>query len=252
MSLFFRMFEGFPLVLAANRDEHYDRPSAPPDLLAGEPKIVAGVDLRAGGTWLGVNDRAVVAAILNRRWNGESPPITDVRSRGRLCLDLLRCRSVAEGNAFLADHQFRYNPFTVLVADRRGALVGYNNAEQIIIRQLTPGLHVFSSAAEFDLHSAKADRAYSLFAQVVGQDDRIVRMSGADAIAALQPVLADHSLAVDSDDPGDAICVHREGSGTVSSSIVRFCEAESRFESFYCAGAPCRNSFGSALTLGVS
>jgi uncharacterized protein with NRDE domain len=251
LALFFRMFENFPLVLAANRDERYDRPSRAPAAIAGEPEIVAGIDLRAGGTWLGVNDRGIVAGILNRRSNGESSPMSDMRSRGHLCFDLLKCRSVADAESFLASHRRRYNPFTAVVADRRDALVVYNNGPAIVREGLAPGLHVFSSAAEVDSRSAKANRAYSLFAKA-GLGDRLRRRSGAEAIVALQPVLADHSSAVDSQDPGDAICVHREGSGTVSSSIVRLDVTESRFETIYCPGAPCRNFFGAALTLGVS
>ena len=245
------MVEGFPLVLAANRDEHYDRPSATPGTINGELQIIAGIDLRAGGTWLGANGRGIIAGILNRRANGESPPFAGVRSRGRLCLDLLQCRSIAEAESFLRSHRLRYNPFTAVIADRFDALVSYNNGTEIILQSLAPGLHVFSSAAQFDLHSAKAERAYSLFAKAA-RGKNLAQSDGVDTIAALQPVLADHSLAADSADPGDAICVHREGSGTVSSSIVRFGAAESRFENFYCDGAPCSNAFGAPLALGVS
>lgn len=245
------MFEGFPLLLAANRDEHYDRPSTAPALIAGEPKVVAGLDLRAGGTWLGVNNRGIIAGILNRRSNGANPPAAELRSRGRLCLDLLQRTSVADSEMFLQGHRHRYNPFTAIIAGRSDALVAYNNGLNIILQKLGPGLHVFSSAAQFDLHSAKAARAYELFSQAV-QGQNLGQNDGAGVVAALQPVLADHSLAADSEDPGDAICVHREGSGTVSSSIVRFGEVESHFESFYCPGAPCSHTFSAALTLGVS
>jgi hypothetical protein len=72
-----------------------------------------------------------------------------------------------------------------------------------------------------------------------------------ESIAALQTVLADHSLGEDSTDPGDAICVHRESSGTVSSSIIYFSEGESLFHTFFCPGPPCRDSFSEALTLNV-
>ena len=245
------MFEDFPLVLAANRDEHFDRPSAPPARIASEPKIIAGIDLRAGGTWLGVNDRGVVAGILNRRLNGEIQP-GDLRSRGQLCQDLLKFRSPAEAQGYLENHRLRYNPFTAVVADGRHALVTYNDSDgTIIVMPLEPGLHVFSSAAQFDARSAKADRAYSLFARSARESEP-ARRNSTDAIASLQPVLADHSSLPGSHDPADAICVHRESSGTVSSSILRFDKKLSRFECFYCDGPPCRNQFGAPLTLDVS
>ena len=244
------MFEQYPLLVAANRDEQYDRPSAAPGLLEWEPRIIAGRDLRAGGTWLGINEHGVVAAILNRRVNGDSPPLADARSRGLLCMDLLGRRSAAAAGSFIRDHRDRYNPFTAVVADRRAAYVSYNDEFELHVRPLQSGLHVFSSAAAFDMGSAKADRAHTLFAKFaarVGANE----VDRSEAIAALSSVLEDHSLRAGSTDPGEAICVHRQGSGTVSSSIVFFAPKQGRFEFYHCEGAPCRNSFGAALTLEV-
>lgn len=244
------MFEDYPLIVAANRDEHYDRPSAPPAVRNGRPKIIAGRDLRANGTWLGVNEDGVIAGILNRRLNGQTPALADVRSRGLLCLDVLSFESAKAANKFIRDHKLRYNPFTLLFVDRHEGYVSYNDEERTITQKIEKGLHVFSSAAEFEMHSAKADRAYALFARL---SSRVRPTNGIafESIAALQTVLADHSLSADSDDPGDAICVHRETSGTVSSSIIYFSKNESRFHTFFCPSAPCRNSFGDALTLDV-
>ena len=83
------MVDRYPVIIAANRDEHYDRPSAPPALWSTRPKILAGKDLLAGGTWLGVNEHGLLVGILNRRSNSEPDPLTQTRSRGLLCLDLL-------------------------------------------------------------------------------------------------------------------------------------------------------------------
>ena len=249
LALYFRLFEDFPLIVAANRDEHYDRPSAAPSLIETTPKIIAGRDLRAGGTWLGVNAAGLMVGVLNRHFDGNSTA-ADRRSRGLLCMDLLRCSSSAAAEVFMENHQARYNPFSLLCADRNDAFVSCNDEQKIINQKLPAGLHVFSSAAEFDLHSAKAERAYALFgdAKITA---RLGRGYMSHAFAVLQRVLADHSLAPGSDNPGDAICVHRDSSGTVSSSIVFFAEPQSRFVTFYCAGAPCRNSFGAGPTLVV-
>ncbi len=250
LAIYFRMFPRYPLLLAANRDEQYDRPSAPPQLFGNKPKIVAGRDLRAGGTWLGANEHGVLAAILNRRENGHPVALPGVRSRGLLCMDLLSRPSAADAHAFMRNHRSAYNPFTAVVADRHEAYVSYNAGEEIVMQRLEPGLHVFSSAAEFDLHSAKADRAYSLFGQV-GEELRRTGNEGIGRLTALHSALGDHSLPAGSTDPGDAICVHRERSGTVSSSIVRFSPSDSCFEMFHCSGMPCRNSFGAAIQLEV-
>jgi uncharacterized protein with NRDE domain len=205
------MFPDYPLLVAANRDEQYDRPSAPPRLLDNRPRVIAGRDLRAGGTWLGINEHGVVAAMLNRRINSHNVPFPGARSRGLLCMDLLARRSVEEAQSFMRDHQVSYNPFTALVADRSDAHVSYNVGKKIVTQKLGPGLHVFSSAAEFDLHSSKADRAYTLFGEI-GKNLRGTAGRNTETIAALRSVLGDHSLPAESIDPGDAICVHRENS----------------------------------------
>ena len=247
LAIYFRMLPQYPLLVAANRDEQYDRPSSPPQLIGNEPQIVAGRDLRAGGTWLGINQHGVVAAILNRRVNSRNVSFPDARSRGLLCMDLLGQRSAAQAESFIHEHQGSYNPFTALVADLESIHVAYNVGRKILAQRLGDGLHVFSSAADFDLHSAKADRAYALFGRV-GEK---LRQDGPelDVIAELRSALSDHSLPAGSTDAGDAICVHRDGSGTVSSSIVTVASADGRSETFYCPGAPCRNHFGKAIPL---
>ncbi len=248
LAVYLRTFDDFPLIIAANRDEHYDRPSAPPSVLHTTPKIISGRDLRAGGTWLGCNERGLVVAILNRHSNDGPSLLPSARSRGALCMDLLMHNSVTDAAAFLVEHRVRYNPFTVLFADPRAGYVAHNEGKAILAQKLDTGLHVFSSAADFELHSSKARRAELLFAEL---KDRMPLL-GCDlpaCIRALQAVLADHSLPSDSTNPGDAICVHRETSGTVSSSILFFSRPKSRFHSYYCEGPPCRNAFGHALGL---
>lgn len=254
LALYLQVFADLPLLVAANRDEHFDRPSARPAEIAGDPRIVAGRDLRVGGTWLGVNDHGLLVGILNRRQNengsdGLLPTLT--RSRGLLCMDLLQHKSAVEGAQFIAGHSTAYNPFTVVFADRQSAWVAYNNHDsKNVSRRLDPGLHVFSSAAELDLNSAKADRAHPRFAHL---KDRTL-IGGAEPatwLSDLHAVLADHTLRDGSIDPGDAICVHRETTGTVSSSVVALAAARSRFDTFYCPGPPCQNSFTGPVSLAI-
>ena len=254
LALYLNVFDALPLLVAAKRDEHFDRPSAPPAALAGDPRIVAGRDLRVGGTWLGVNECGLLVGILNRRQNdnGNEPPTAPtIRSRGLLCMDLLQRKSVAEGVEFVDGHHAAYNPFTIVFADRQSGWVAYNNHDgKIVIQRLDPGLHVFSSAAELDLNSAKADRAHPRFAQL---KDRIptARAEPESWLSELGSVLADHTLRDGSNDPGDAICVHRENTGTVSSSVVALAAARARFETFFCPGPPCQNKFIGPVSLAI-
>jgi uncharacterized protein with NRDE domain len=244
------MVEDCPVIVAANRDEHYDRPSTPPNFWSTEPNILAGKDLLAGGTWLGVNENGLLVGILNRRVNGKATPLTRTRSRGLFCLDLLRLESAADACAFVNRHQEAYQPFTVVFADSLEAWVAYNTRRGIATRRLDEGLHVYSSAAPFDERTEKVDRAHSQFAEVVtglgsSCGDKL------EWVRSLSMVLADHSLGNASNDPRDAICVHGDVSGTVSSTIVFFSRAGRRFDVFNCAGPPCRGSFAEPLTLNV-
>jgi uncharacterized protein with NRDE domain len=250
LALYFRIFEQYPLVLAANRDEHFDRPTVPPALWEGKPKIIAGRDLRAGGTWLGFNEFGAVAAILNRRIDGSPLAPTVARSRGLLCTQILRAKTLSEAVSAIEEDSSRYNPFTLVFADKDAAYVAYNDEAQIHLERLQPGLHVFSSAAEFDLHSAKAKRAYSRFVGMLDSASRSA-IEPAKWLAPLKAILSDHSFADGSDNPGDAICVHRESSGTVSSSVIFLTAANRQFASFHCPGPPCRTDFGAAVSLAL-
>jgi uncharacterized protein with NRDE domain len=248
LAIFFDVFDGYPLVVAANRDERYDRPATPPALISADPKIVAGKDLRAGGTWLGVSEHGLLVGLLNRRINRESSLHSQARSRGLLCLDLLRLQSAAEAGEFLSRHGETYNPFTVLYADAKTAGVAFNNENGIILRPLSSGLHVFSSAAEIDTTSGKADRAYKRFMGCA--TELSPETESAPWLAKFKTLLGDHN-AVSEKEPRDAVCIHGPESGTVSSSVIYYSSIRRSFETYFCAGAPCQNSFGAPLALEV-
>ena len=246
------MIEDFPVLVAANRDEHYDRPSAAPYLWSTRPSVVAGKDLRAGGTWLGINEHGLLVGILNRRSNGEPDPLlkSRTRSRGLLCLDILGFKSAAAACAFINRHEEIYQPFTVVFADRREAWLAYNIRQKIETRKLDEGLHVYSSVAEFAVRSEKVDRAHVQFTQVVEE----LRSNCSDKSVwarSLRKVLGDHTLGNGSNDPRDAICVHGDVAGTVSSTIIFHDQFDQRLYTFNCPGTPCRGAFGEALELNV-
>src|SRR4030095_13323027 len=79
-----------PILVAANREEAYDRPSLVPSIQPGKPRVLAGIDAKAGGTWLGVNQNGLFVGACNRP--KLMPPVS-ARSRGLLCRDLLRANS---------------------------------------------------------------------------------------------------------------------------------------------------------------
>lgn len=111
----------WPLVLAANRDELRTRPwKAPARHWPDRPDVTAGLDVLAGGSWLGVNDDGVVAAVLNRV--GTLGPAGGKRSRGELVLEALdHADAAAAAEALAALDPDAYRPFNLLIADAQNA-----------------------------------------------------------------------------------------------------------------------------------
>lgn len=114
--LAWRVHPEFPCVLAANRDEFHDRATAAADWWPGEAGILAGRDLQAGGTWLGVTRRGHFAALTNFRDGGARR--ADAPSRGMLVSELLEAaRTVPDTLRHLQEVGPRYNPFNILFSD---------------------------------------------------------------------------------------------------------------------------------------
>ena len=78
---------GMPLVLAANRDEFFARPTTAADFWPEHPGVLAGRDLEQGGTWMGITRGGRFAAITNFR--DPARTVAGLRSRGELTLDFL-------------------------------------------------------------------------------------------------------------------------------------------------------------------
>jgi hypothetical protein len=111
----------WPLLAAANRDELASRPARPPGRhWPDRAEVVAGLDLQAGGSWLGLNDHGVVAGVLNRV--GTLGPASGKRSRGELVLEALDHADAASAAAALAAiDPDAYRPFNLIIADVRDA-----------------------------------------------------------------------------------------------------------------------------------
>ncbi|MCK5363987.1 MAG: NRDE family protein [Gammaproteobacteria bacterium] len=114
--LAWRRHPDYRLVVAANRDEFYARPTAPAGYWPEAPDVLAGRDLEGGGTWLGVTRAGRFAALTNyRRGDGHIP---DAPTRGRLVSDfLLSASSPGEYLQSLAQRAGDYNGFNLLVGD---------------------------------------------------------------------------------------------------------------------------------------
>jgi uncharacterized protein with NRDE domain len=94
----------WPVIVGANRDEMTSRPwRGPGRHWPDRPEVVAGQDLEAGGSWLGVNDHGLVAGVLNRP--GALGPAPGRRSRGELVLEALDHADADAAATALADRR---------------------------------------------------------------------------------------------------------------------------------------------------
>jgi len=142
-----RVHPKYPLVLAANRDEFYVRPTDPLAFWPGEPHVLAGRDLQGGGTWLGITRKGRLAAVTNYR--EPKRKTQQARSRGLLIHDFLTgCESPLSFLNHIRSQEEQYSGFNLIVgdlADRSGVgLFYYSNRHDEIIA-LDAGLYGLSN-----------------------------------------------------------------------------------------------------------
>jgi len=220
-------------VIAANRDEFLDRPSEGPALrTTPHGVVVAPQDLRAGGTWLGMNGVNVFAALTNRPCKAPDP---GRRSRGLLVMDALRWRSAGEAADELATSISRpdaYNPFNLLIADPVGAfLISYDG--KAVCTELAAGVHVIGNA---DPAAARTPKLAALDREA----ERAASEPAERVLDALAGICRSHGG--NGDVLGDA-CVHAGTYGTKSSTLLRLGGAPEDDALRYAAGAPCRTQY---------
>jgi uncharacterized protein with NRDE domain len=140
-----QMLPQCPLLLAANRDEFYRRPTAAADFWPQAPQVLGGRDLEGGGSWLGVTRSGRLAAITNYRNLAELSGVgADKRSRGLLVSDFLTgSAAAADYLAELAQQPENYRGFNLLVGDGDG--LHYYSNRGAAPRPLAPGLYGLSN-----------------------------------------------------------------------------------------------------------
>jgi hypothetical protein len=254
------VFEDEPLVVAANRDELLDRPSTGPERYDGERRTVTPRDETAGGTWIGYNERGLFAGITNR-WTGDER--TADRSRGLLMRDVLDqptakaavrlierevgARSYAGFNLLVADGFAGRPPTAFAESEEAGPVAGADDPAAAILVEydgtlrtttLDPGVHVVVNVGAdgryvipdrrrdpAERQAANADRLRAHLQPEPGESPTAWRDRARAAIR-------DHDFGV---------CVHGDGFGTRSSSVLSFGEGGVAYE--YADGPPCETEY---------
>jgi uncharacterized protein with NRDE domain len=216
-----RFDPGRSLVVAANRDEVRARPYAPPRRWPAG--FVAGVDLVAGGTWMGATAGGFFAGLTNVRTLGGSDRRR--RSRGEVVAAVL---AAADPDAVLAGLDAEaYNPFHLVYGDAARLRVASAVADAVTIADVPAGVHVLPNGPLDSADFPKVARARAL-----AHD--------------LPALLADHGLAAA--DPFASICVHTPAYGTRSSTILTL--GPGRTVSYrFAAGPPCQAGYDDVTDL---
>lgn len=216
-----------PLMVAANREENFDRPSTPPVCHDDSPRVICGTDERAGGTWLGVNQYGVIVAVTNRET--ETLPQTPI-SRGLLCRQLLQCisASVAEHRAVGQLSKGRYAGVNILIADAHAAYV-VHGGDEIDSVELEPGLHFLTDADVDDEDDPRIQLAQEMFEE-----------QPSDTTESFLQV-ATRVMSYSASNPSEpGIVQHGEQRGTVSSSLITLANFRKRSTYHFAQGPPDR------------
>ena len=162
--IFRRPRHRWPVLIGANRDEMVDRRSKPPGRhWPDRPEVIAGLDMLAGGSWLGINDWGVAAAVLNR--HGSLGPSPDRRSRGELVLEALDHADATAAAEALSDiDPEAYRTFNLIVADEsHGFWLRHAGGPGIELSPLKDGLSMIAAGDLDDLAIRRLELALPAF-----------------------------------------------------------------------------------------
>jgi len=212
-----------PVVLAANRDEIYARPTRPPERLG--PRLVGGRDVLSGGTWLALRGDGQFAAVTNQRVL-DRPPV-GLRSRG---LAVMECADAADQDAYVRALDPRdYASMNLVYGDARGVTVAYLRREDgghELVR-LGPGIHVLCNDRIGAPGFPRGERMRGLIEAAIARGTawpdlwpRLATALGDHERAALADTPPAHHLAPEVARELTAICIHTDFYGTRSASLV--------------------------------
>lgn len=241
LAIYFQHTPALPLVVAANRDEFYARPTSEPRVIAHDPWVVAGQDLEAGGTWLGLNEHSMVVGLLNRRRPDGPDPAR--RSRGLLCLQALQTSSPGEALDFVRSHDpAAHNWFNLLIADAHEAWVVSNAADRLTVTALSPGLHLLTNLDLNDPTCPRIAKSFRLF-EALPVDELASDLPR--LLESLRQILSDHEVPLDPrwEGIGNTLCIHSPQYGTRSSSVLVHLPGERQMRYWHASGPPCRTQY---------
>ena len=157
----------YKLIIAANRDEFYNRPTVSAKFWEDNPSLLAGKDIQAGGTWMGITEYGRFAAITNYR--DPKHLRKDAPSRGKIVTDYLTGNDTAEdyGTKILRDSE-KYNGYNLIFGSISSLMYFSNQAKKLL--KLDPGIYGLSNHL-LDTPWPKVEKSKRSFKKIVKNEN---------------------------------------------------------------------------------
>ncbi len=212
LAVVYQTIPNCPVLVLANREEFIDRPSGFPEVAQGHNPLgswLGGRDLRAGGTWLGINRTGLIVAVTNRP---KTHPPNCPKSRGLLCREVLEQGEFEAAVAEFHRQQDReeFAGFNLMLLSRERGLV-FSAGDPLQIQPITPGVHAVANGDWDDPADPRIRRIRRLL--------REFHQTGPTLEGWIQEAQLFCGLGEEAE--GDALCLPCvAGRGTVSSSLL--------------------------------
>ena len=232
--MIYQVLPDCPLLIMANREESYARPTGPPRKMSchdDRASWLGGIDLQALGTWLGVNEHGLVVATTNRsKADGPATP----RSRGLLCRDLLESSS-PEQACEEADRKLRQNEYAgcniAIMATESAFLV--EAGDELRTVPLTSGMHLITNGSVNDPRDRRIGRVQTECNELLARSEKVDEW-----MVPARKICSSHQN-------GDLppVCLHGRDRGTVSSTLIALTTDLALSEYLYSPGPPCQFAY---------
>lgn len=216
----YRRGEDYPLIIAANRDEFFSRPTSPAHYWQDYPFILAGRDLEQGGTWMGITRQGEFAAVTNLR----EPPLkkSGAVSRGLLVSEYLTgSETPGRYMSKVLKKSGQYDAFNLLVGDESELCFLCSREKKIL--KLAPGLYGISNG-DLDCPWPKVIRGKRLLGRELelnnGPDPERLLAILADREAAADSQLPDTGIGIGLERKLSPAFINMDGYGTRSSTVL--------------------------------
>jgi uncharacterized protein with NRDE domain len=232
-SVLFQVVADCPIFVLTNRDESTERRTILPQTFTShtQTRWFGGADARAEGTWFGVNEHGLIAAVTNRK---KANVPANPRSRGLLCRDVLSHPTAAEAVDWVQQELAAndYAGFNLIVLTAIASYV-IEAADQMLVTRLAPGIYTLGNTAFNSAEDVRVAAMHAFVANMVNEESEWHAF-----LRRAQQICAMHG-----EDGSPALCLHSDHWGTVGSTIVALPNNAPQSEYLYSSGPPCTTPY---------